>query len=712
MDVTAGPAGQTYEFGPFRLDGASRVLLRDNRLVPLPPKVLDTLLLLVRNHGKLVSKDEMLRSVWPDTYVDQSSLMHNISVLRKVLGNDPDGKPYIETVPRRGYRFTAIVRTAANEIAAQTETIRVLRTPSIVAPAGGLLAVLIVAALAMKTAPPGPLRVTPLTSYPGTQAFPTFSPDGRELAFSWNGEKQDQFDIYRKPLGAEAPRRLTSDAASECHLAWSPDGAWIAFIHCGAEAAAPAGKTSLYVIPSGGGPKRRIADIYDGANPFERPFTWTSDSKALISAKGLGGSVEAGLVLLSVETGARIQELTWPQRGSWDSNPTISPDGRTLAFSRWIASGVADIYLLDLNRQFAPRGLPKRLTFQNDFVGNPIWTNNGSELLYLSGSKGNRGVWRVRARIGGHPEQVPALAQASVHLAFSRDGKLAYSRPFWDYAIWRAELDQRGPTHTAGALIASAFSDAEPSYSPDGNSIAFASNRTGAREIWRSNRDGSGATQVTSLRAEAGSPSWSPDGAYIAFDCGLHGNVDIYIVGVFDGKLRRLTMDGEVHTTPSWSHDGKWIYFASKRTGRLEVWKMPAGGGIPLQVTRSGGFFASESSDGRFLFYSKTSAFPTALWRKSLETGREEKIVDSVGNWFYFKVFPDGIYFIPGNSPPSKEASFRVAFYDFSNSTTRTIAEVDRPPGLGFSISSDRRSVLFAPPETHASNLMLIENFR
>src|SRR5690349_3998993 len=96
---------RVYEFGPFRLDIGSRVLVRGGKIVALPPKVLDTLVVLVESNGQLVEKDKLIASIWPDTYVDSNSLMHNISVLRKALGHSPEGPFYIETVPRRGYRF-------------------------------------------------------------------------------------------------------------------------------------------------------------------------------------------------------------------------------------------------------------------------------------------------------------------------------------------------------------------------------------------------------------------------------------------------------------------------------------------------------------------------------------------------------------------------------------------------------------------------------
>jgi DNA-binding winged helix-turn-helix (wHTH) protein/TolB-like protein len=106
---------QCYEFGPFRLDPSERQLLRAGQVMPLTPKVFDTLLLFVENNNLLLTKDEMIVRLWPDSFVEESNLAQNVSMLRRALGEQPDGKPYIETVPKRGYRFTAEVQLRAEE---------------------------------------------------------------------------------------------------------------------------------------------------------------------------------------------------------------------------------------------------------------------------------------------------------------------------------------------------------------------------------------------------------------------------------------------------------------------------------------------------------------------------------------------------------------------------------------------------------------------
>src|SRR5262249_21541177 len=104
-----------YAFGPFRLDSRERVLLRGGQPVPLNPKVVETLLLLVENAGHLVGKDELMKRVWPDAFVEEGNLTKNIFFLRKALGRGDEGREYIETVPRRGYRFVAKVQTWSKE---------------------------------------------------------------------------------------------------------------------------------------------------------------------------------------------------------------------------------------------------------------------------------------------------------------------------------------------------------------------------------------------------------------------------------------------------------------------------------------------------------------------------------------------------------------------------------------------------------------------
>src|ERR1700722_8516957 len=111
-----------YRFGPYRIDTAERLLRRADELIALPPKVIDTLLVLVSSAGRMVDKGDLMKAVWPDTFVEEGALTRNISVLRKALGDTTDEGGYIETIPKRGYRFAAVVRRVATELAESAES--------------------------------------------------------------------------------------------------------------------------------------------------------------------------------------------------------------------------------------------------------------------------------------------------------------------------------------------------------------------------------------------------------------------------------------------------------------------------------------------------------------------------------------------------------------------------------------------------------------
>ena len=292
---------ELYDFGVFRLDAAERALTKNGQIVPLTPKAFDTLVVLLRNSGHVVEKDELLKQVWPDTFVEEGVLAVNVAALRKALNEGDEGRSYIETVPRRGYRFIgevqALRRSPADEAAQESERRKKSSTRQWGLTAG-LLAIVLAGfgwfiSRSRPSSIPPPSPPVPLTSYPGTELSPTFSPDGSQVAFTWNGPQQDNFDIYTKVVDRDDLVRLTRDPAVDRKPAWSPDGRRIAFIRDG----------TVFVISPLGGRETKVADL-DAVH-----IEWTKDGRSLVVSAGqIGGS---RLLLLSVETGA-TKELTSP----------------------------------------------------------------------------------------------------------------------------------------------------------------------------------------------------------------------------------------------------------------------------------------------------------------------------------------------------------------------------------------------------------------
>jgi Tol biopolymer transport system component len=156
---------------------------------------------------------------------------------------------------------------------------------------------------------------------------------------------------------------------------------------------------------------------------------------------------------------------------------------------------------------------------------------------------------------------------------------------------------------------------------------------------------------------------------------------------------------------PSWSRDGRSIYFGSNRTGRNEVFRVPAEGGTAVQVTRNGGFASAESIDGTWLYFTRSEAGDAGLFRKRLPDGEETEVLPSVV-FHNFDVVADGIYFASADG-----GRIALRFHDFADGTTRTLAPL--PHGyVGLSVSPDREWVLYTAGNPAASNLSLVENFR
>jgi Tol biopolymer transport system component len=166
--------------------------------------------------------------------------------------------------------------------------------------------------------------------------------------------------------------------------------------------------------------------------------------------------------------------------------------------------------------------------------------------------------------------------------------------------------------------------------------------------------------QLTSLHGTAGAARWSPDGRHIAFEFRPKEHSEIYLLEVGGGVPRLLpTLSGADNGGPSWSRDGKWIYFYSDRgSGPFQLWKIQLSGGSPVQVTKKGGVFGTESDDGRFLYYSK---FETpGIWKMPLNGGEEFHILDQPAgeSWSNWSLARNGIYFFGSNTGPNPASIF------------------------------------------------------
>ena len=553
-------------------------------------------------------------------------------------------------------------------------------------------------------APPAP--PVPLTSFPGREELASFSPDGSQAAFSWNGPNLDNFDIYVKMIDSPAPLRLTRHEAWESSPAWSPAGNEIAFLRERSDG----GVEVLLTTPIGGSERLLASAVCS----VRSGLSWSPDGRRILVADRASPHGPPEVAVIDATTGEKQTLAPAPANSVEVRSPVFSPDGRSVAFDVLHGAGLGDTYLL-------ADGEVRRLTSMGGEPEGLAWTSDGDQILCARiSSEGRRAMWRVPAA-GGVPSPLELGDNPSQPALWPAGSRLAFSKRSTSYGIVRIDARGRLNPPPVSPFIASTRFDATPHYSPDGSRIAFASSRSGGVQIWICDADGTNLRQLTSL-GTAGSPRWSPDGSQLAFDSIVEGNADVYVVSARGGPPRRVTTNEAEDVVPSWSGDGRWIYFASLRSGRLQVWKIPSDAGgeaavNPVQVTTDGGFHANESRDGTVLYYSKSRSPDNAIWRMPVAGGPEELLIDSVSSgWGNWEIARDGIYFVDNRGPAGQfvDTKWSVCFYRFRDRSVSEVVPLIHVPtrgGEGLGVSPDGRWILLGHV-VNESDLMLVERFR
>jgi Tol biopolymer transport system component/DNA-binding winged helix-turn-helix (wHTH) protein len=711
-----GLSAEIVRFGPFEADLQTGELRKNGHKVPLQGQPFQVFAILLQHRGKLVTREELRRKVWPeDTFVDfDHGLNTTITKIRTALGDEADNPSFVETMPRRGYRFIgAVIEPGSPAPLPVAPKIRWVtsRWDLFGVGAGCLLLLFGLGFWRFSRKPAEPplpaLEVVPLVAMPGREYLPTFSPDGNQVAFTHVGEP-NTVGIYVTLVDGERPLRLTTNAG-DSNASWSPDSREIAFVRHSEN------EITIYVIPALGGAEHKLHTLYYSGESWNCYLGWSPDGKVLAFTESTADLSQLPIALLSL-TDLTTRPLTSPPFGTEDWGPAFSPDGSTVAFARTSApGGLGDLFVIP-----AKGGETRQITFDNSVMEGLTWTQDGREIVFSSSRAGAQSLWRVSAS-GGTPRPVQGAGFPAFNPSIpSRGDRLVYQQTSSSDNIWRLDLKNQKKAQGPPVRVTSTNRgfNWRPNFSPDGRKVVFDSNRLGGgfSEIWSCDSDGSNCAQLTSLRGISGTARWSPDGHHIAFESRRQEHEEIYVVEVPGGRPRLVpTFSGAESGAPNWSRDGQWIYFYSDHEGRpFQLWKVPFKGGPPVRVTKNGGIYAIESDDGRFLYYSKaqsTGFTEPGIWKMPVAGGDEVRVVEqpSGGVWSGWALAPDGIYFLNGNPPDGK-----INFFDFATGKTICIFTVEKPVPYfgGLALSPDGRSLLYSKRESWNSDIMLLKNFR
>jgi Tol biopolymer transport system component len=557
-----------------------------------------------------------------------------------------------------------------------------------------------------------------------------FSPDGRRIAFCArpaNGSQGDfRISMSEVAPGTSSGTALTRGVGSETSPAFSPDGKRLAFLRLNDEGAqavlAPVGAlgdaSAERVMPLGWNSK----DV-DAERSKDRPtraIAWTGDGKSLVVIE------PPALALLAVDTG-KLQRITSPGDEQADRSPAISPDGYHLAFVRGALGSEAggegaDIYICGLGG-----GGLTRLTYDNDEIRGLDWGADGREVVYAAARGTGWHLWRIPAA-GGSPREILSAGNAAGDPAIARAGnKLAFTEAPVTESIWRQRLDLEKAEAEKGdggaPWIRTGASETYPSFSPDGRQVADISGQNGNQEVWLTNVETGGRTQVTNFRGPTlRGVRWSPDGKTLLID-ERNGGAAIYAVAA----SARRGNPAPVHVTSganaSFSRDGKWIYYVAGANaaftrdrqstyydgGGALFSARPDGSGVEL-VTGPPASGPEESADGKFVYFRRGRT----IWRVPFAGGNAEEVVEPEHSLFgsSFAAVPDGLYYLEFDR---SSRAVDLAFYRFSTSKSSEVlrmTDAGGSSGAGFTISPDGKTVLYPKIDRSQTNLVLIENFR
>ncbi|MFN7937500.1 MAG: protein kinase [Bryobacteraceae bacterium] len=542
----------------------------------------------------------------------------------------------------------------------------------------------------------------PLTNYPGTEIFPTFSPDGKQVAFSWNGEKRDNSDIYVKYLDSQTPLRLTHGPESDLQPSWSPDGRWIAFLR------RKGTNYSLHLISPHGTEERKLVE---GPETLQ-PITWLPDGKSLTFSRRRDDDSPYRIFRFALDSGKTFPLTDPPQGELGDRDRAFSNDGKAMLFVRRGNNvAVSKMMLLDLTPEGDPAGQPLAVLSGASNLSHPQWLPGpGNRILFLANVSPITFAWESRLSGSGaqrtleQPTRLDAL-QGARTIALSRTGP-----PFLlAYDVFSLNLNIRAISLPDGKMLpepisSTSFIEESPSYSPDGKQLAFRSSRDGDLNIWICASDGTSARQLTHRRNEGiGGMAWSPDSKWILVSFSGGADHDIYRVNVASGAMEKILGSKFSENHPRWSPDGRWIYYSSDQTGQLEIWRMPAAGGTSQQITTTGGAYLKFSPDGKWIFYRQKAGETGNLWRMPSDGGPSQKVAENVA-WSNWAVVSNGLYYADVRS---------LWFVPESGKSAREVAKFPARLGAGMDIHPDGKTLLIPFFEGNTgSELMYIPDFR
>jgi Tol biopolymer transport system component/DNA-binding winged helix-turn-helix (wHTH) protein len=555
------------KFGLFEVDLANAELRKAGRKVALQDQPFRVLLLLVQQPGEIVSREQLRQALWgQDTFVDfEESVNKAIQKVRQALDDSPENPRFIQTMPRKGYRFIAPVETMngtagrSQKVGGFFNTFRsraILMMAALALIAGGMVTGLMLS----KSGARAELKLTQLTNDTGLTFEPAISPDGKLIAYTSDRSEEGTLDIWVQQMPQGEPIRVAHHEADDHEPSFSPDGKNIVF-----RSERLGG--GIYVVPAlGGAEAKKIAD--EGRTPKYSPdgawiAYWT-------------GGLHLGKLYVIPTAGGAPRQLSKSIAGR---APIWSPDGTHVLYSG------APVETLECDWYAAPinGGTPRRTGIATIFHDRAIrgtdliyphpevWVKDRSAVLFSTKIGDSTELWKVSIsprdwKVGGEPERLfsgpgiyryPSSSDAARRIVFASLTRNA--------DVWSLPIHRNRATGEINQLTRNAADDLSPSVSADGKRMVFESTRNGKRVVWAKDLETGRERPLTDSPSDENLPIISADGSQVVYQVGTsegHRDNGLYVVE-FDGGSSRRVCDDSCVQPFNWSADNMRVVYES-----------------------------------------------------------------------------------------------------------------------------------------------------
>ncbi len=607
-----------FKIGSWLVEPELNRIVRQKHQQAIEPRLMRLLVLLAAKPRELVAKDVIFDEVWGGLAVTDESLAQAISKLRKLLDDGPDGPVYIETIRKKGYRLVADV-TPADPLDAAAPMPGLFRRG---APAMGL-AILVVAALwvwnsskpdTSSTLPSGYFVSNPITSMLGRERDPAISPSGSFVVYSArlpDGSEQ----IFVHGIGRGTSDRQLTTTATNYAPVFTPDELSVLFLR------KQAGNCSVILFTLIDGAERIVGDCI--GNSYA-DTTVSPDGKTIAFSAKLQNEGAHAITLLDLESREQ-RVVTAPADAMWgDYDPVFSTDGRYLYFARSVSEAMQDVYRLEL-------GTGDLIRISRDGRNIMGIAVTGNSVRFASNRDGRYGIWEKNNKSEGL-NRLPISETGIINPSYSASSnRMVFEAITRVSALNRIQDGQVTTLHEFNGEIL------HPDMANQQNRIVFSSNRSGFYEIWSATKSGQNLTRLTDFRSGfSAHPRFSPNGEFITFDARPTGTARLFVMKSDGSDLRTVgPEDFDNRYAPTWTPDGNGLVYSKETNDQLELWHVSLETGEETQLTTTGGTFGYLLNDNTLLH---TRPSEPGIWRKPPDGSEPSRVLETIhfsdwGNW-------------------------------------------------------------------------------